>query len=93
MVFGRRPRPQPKTREYWQRRVAGVNERITAIETRLNSAEFNWEGGIRSGVDPMGANNLEARQELERQLAAARAELDAIQTEARRQNIPAGWVR
>lgn len=84
---------ETKTRDYWQKRVTGVSERIATIEQRLSSSEFDWQGGIRSGADPRGSNSLQQRQDLEQELAGAQAELAAIQDEARRQNIPAGWVR
>jgi hypothetical protein len=41
----------------------------------------------------MGANNLGSRQQAEQQLAAARAELDAVRAEARKAGVPPGWVR
>ena len=84
---------ETKTREYWQKRVEGVNQKIQKLEEELNSPDMSWGEGIRNDVNPLGQRNLSRRQELEQQLAQARAELQAIQDEARRAGVPPGWVR
>ena len=84
---------ESKTREFWQKRVQEVKEKIQKLETELNSPEMNWGGGMRSDVNPLGQQNLERRQRLESDLAAARSQLSSIQEEARRAGVPAGWVR
>jgi hypothetical protein len=81
------------TREYWQNRVNAAHEKIAALEQKLQSPESDWGGGMRTDVNPVGQRNLSQRQEIESQLAAARAELAQIQDEARRAGVPAGWVR
>jgi hypothetical protein len=81
------------TREYWLNRVNAANEKIAALEEKLQSPESDWGGGMRTDVNPVGQRNLSHRQEIESQLAAARAELAQIQDEARRAGVPAGWVR
>jgi hypothetical protein len=82
---------ETKTEAYWQSRVKGSKEKIAKLEQQLQTD--NWGDGQRVGVDPMGANNLGSRQQAERQLAAARAELDAVRAEARKAGVPPGWVR
>jgi hypothetical protein len=84
---------ETRTREYWQTRVGDVQKRIDDLEAELNSPEANWGGGIRTDVNPLGQRNLERRQQLEQDLAQARAELRTIQEEARRAGVPVGWVR
>lgn len=84
---------ETKTREYWQNRVEGVKKKIQDLEEQLNAPDVNWGGGIRTDVNPIGQRNLTRRQELEQQLAEARAELRAIEDEARRAGVPSGWVR
>jgi hypothetical protein len=84
---------QTKSREYWQTRVEGVKKKIAGLEEKLQSPELNWGEGIRNDVNPIGQRNLSQRQDLEGQLAQAKAELRAIQTEARRAGVPPGWVR
>ncbi|MFQ5792281.1 MAG: hypothetical protein ACE5JI_17565 [Acidobacteriota bacterium] len=84
---------ESKTREHWQERVQAVQDKIQDLESQLNSPELSWGGGMRTDVNPLGFRNLSRRQELEKQLAEARAELDAIRLEARRAGVPAGWVR
>ena len=81
------------TREYWQNRVTAAQEKTAALEEKLQSPESDWGGGMRTDVNPVGQRNLSQRQEIESQLAAARAELAQIQDEARRAGVPAGWVR
>ncbi len=82
---------ETKTPEYWQNRVAGVKEKIATLEDGLASED--WGEGQRVGVDPLGQNNLARRQQTERDLRAARSELEAIRAEARRAGAPPGWVR
>jgi hypothetical protein len=79
--------------EYWQQRVEGVNKKIQDLEEQLNSPDMTWNEGLRDDVNPLGQRNLSRRQELENQLAQARAELETIQEEARRAGVPPGWVR
>ena len=85
------PVDETKTLEYWQNRVRGAKEKIARAEERLSSED--WGEGQRVGVDPLGQTNLGSRQQTEQQLAAARAELEAIRAEARRAGVPPGWVR
>ncbi|HSF19182.1 MAG TPA: hypothetical protein VLK65_26885 [Vicinamibacteria bacterium] len=82
---------ETQTREYWQNRLNAAREKVASLEKRLS--EESWGEGQRYGVDPRGQNNLAQRQEAEQQLAAARAEVQAIQSEARRAGVPPGWVR
>ena len=77
--------------EYWQNRVRAAKDKIAQLEQRLSSED--WGEGQRVGVDPRGQVNLAERQNAEQQLAAARAELQAIRAEARRAGVPPGWVR
>ena len=84
---------ETKTREYWQNRVAGSKKKIADLESKLQSPENDWGGGMRTDVNPVGQRNLSGRQEIESELAAARSEFSQIQGEARRAGVPAGWVR
>lgn len=84
---------ETRTREYWQKRVEGVNKKIKDLEEKLNSPEMTWNEGLRMDVNPLGQRNLSQREETEKQLAQARAELQAIQEEARRAGVPSSWVR
>jgi hypothetical protein len=82
---------ETRTPEYWQNRVKASKDKIAKLEQQLQSED--WGEGQRMGVDPRGANNLGTRQKAEQDLAAARAELQAIQAEARKAGVPPGWVR
>ncbi len=70
------------TQAYWRDRKAGIQKRISDVETELNRPGFSQ--------DP---DNLMKRTNLERQLQQARSDLAALQAEARRKGIPPGWVR
>jgi hypothetical protein len=80
-----------KTPEYWQNRVKATKDKIAKLEQDLQSED--WGEGQRMNVDPRGQNNLATRQKAEQDLAAAKAELEAIRAEARRAGVPPGWVR
>ena len=84
---------ETKTREYWQSRVAESKKKIADLESKLQSPENDWGGGMRTDVNPVGQRNLSGRGDVESQLAGARSELAKIQDEARRAGVPAGWVR
>ena len=71
-----------ETQAYWRDRKAGIEKRVSDIEAQLNHPGFSQ--------DP---DNLLRRSNLERQLEQARADLSALQAEARRKGIPPGWVR
>jgi hypothetical protein len=82
---------ETKTPEYWQNRVKGSKDKIAKLEEQLQSDD--WGDGQRMNTDPRGQNNLGTRQKAEQDLAAAKAELEAIRAEARRAGVPPGWVR
>jgi hypothetical protein len=71
-----------KTESYWRERVSGVNKKIQDLEARLQSPELT--------SDRRGASRREA---VERDLAQARSEKQAIADEARRKGVPPGWIR
>jgi hypothetical protein len=75
--------PDPtKTESYWRDRVSAVNKKIQDLEARLQSPELT--------SDTRGASRREA---VERDLAQARSEKQAIADEARRKGAPPGWLR
>ena len=81
------------TREHWQSRVEAVKKKIADLEAKLQDPDNDWGGGLRQDVNPIGQRNLSQRQEVEGELAQAKAELRGIQNEARRAGVPPGWVR
>lgn len=72
------------TRAEWQARIQAVDDRIARLEQQLNSPLYT--------NNPTGGGMMD-RQRLERQLAEARQERNAILAEARRKNVPPGWLR
>lgn len=90
---GEEEQGETQTREHWQTRVQQAKEKIQELEAELASDEMNWGGGMRTDVNPVGQRNLTERQDTERELAEAKAELQEIRAEARRAGIPPGWVR
>jgi hypothetical protein len=71
-----------QTREYWQDRLRPIDQRIAELQARLASPELT--------ANPRGASE---RQRVESDLAAARAQRQAIVEEARHKGVPPGWVR
>lgn len=71
-----------QTESYWRDRKASIDRRIADIQAQLNAPGF--------ASDP---DNMLRRNQLERQLEQARADLAALQAEARSQGVPPGWVR
>ena len=55
---------ETKTREYWQSRVAESKKKIADLESKLQSPENDWGGGMRTDVNPVGQRNLSGRQEM-----------------------------
>ena len=82
---------ETQTEEYWQNRVKGVQDKIARLEQQMSSED--WGEGQRVGIDPLGQNSLASREKSTQELAAARAELEAIRVEARKAGVPPGWVR
>jgi hypothetical protein len=70
------------TQSYWRDRASAINKRIADLETRLRSPALNEN--VRAAPQ---------REAAERDLAKARAELQALADEARRKGVPPGWVR
>lgn len=79
------------TQAYWRDKINAAKTKIAGIEQQIRDGD--WGDGIRAGVDPRGMNNLNQRQQLEQQLAVARAELASIQAQGRQAGVPPGWLR
>jgi len=94
----------PKTEAYWKKRVAAAREGLAraqtfaeALQSRINvlSADFvNHDDPAQRAV--IGADRQKATDELTRvkgEIAQYQKAITDIQDEARRANVPAGWVR
>jgi hypothetical protein len=101
---GTTPADDPKTEAYWKKRVTGVRDSLSraqtfaeALQTRINalSADFvNRDDPAQRNM--IAADRQKATDELARvktEIAGFEKALTAIQDEARRANVPAGWVR
>ena len=82
---------ETQTEEHWRNRVKGVKDKIARLEQPMSSED--WGDGQRVGIDPRGQNSLASREKASQELAASRAELEAIRVEARKASVPPGWVR
>lgn len=71
-----------RTQAYWRDRLNPIDERIRALEARLQSPELTQ--------NPLGASE---RQRVERDLDSARADRQRIIDEGRRAGVPPGWLR
>ncbi len=77
------PEPAPEeTREYWQNRLAPLNENLARMDGELQSLRS------RTGAD------VEAQiRRLETARGRIQAQVDTILQEARRLGVPPGWLR
>ena len=91
VLIGPSSTDERNTPEYWRQRVNDLNDAILRFENSLDSED--WGNGQWIGVDPRGQNNLSRRENLQRQLQAAKEDLLSIRNEARLAGIPPGWVR
>jgi len=71
-----------KTPAYWRERIGKLQQRIAELEGQLGRPGFDQ--------DP---TNLSRRQRIERDLAQARTDLEAVVAEGQRKGVPAGWLR
>lgn len=74
--------PATQTREYWQDRVAPLNDQLGRLEQELDQLRTLTGAAVQVRIDRLEAT----RQQLQEQL-------EAIGREARRLGIPAGWLR
>ena len=71
-----------QTEDYWRGRLSPIDTRIQSLEQRLQSPQLT--------SNPVGGAD---RERVERDLAQARSERQAILDEARRKGVPPGWLR
>lgn len=71
-----------KTQAYWHDKVSAIDKKIQDLETRLNSPQMT-----------SNARGASEREKVERDLAQARRDRDALADEARRKGVPPGWLR
>ncbi len=94
----------PKTEPYWKKRITAARDSLSraqtfaeALQTRINtlSADFvNRDDPAQRSV--IGADRQKATDELARvqgEITQYQKAITDIQDEARRANVPAGWVR
>lgn len=94
----------PKTEAYWKKRITAAREGLAraqtfaeALQSRINvlSADFvNHDDPAQRSV--IGADRQKATDELARvkgEIAQYQKSITDIQDEARRANVPAGWIR
>ena len=94
----------PKTEAYWKKRVSAVRDSLSraqtfaeALQTRINtlSADFvNRDDPAQRNI--IAADRQKATDELARlkgEITQYQKAITDIQDEARRANVPAGWVR
>jgi hypothetical protein len=78
----------------WRSRGVAARERVRAAQEKLTRARqsSNWlsVSGRQMGQEDYAKRKVDAA---EGELAAAKAALENLEEEARRSNVPAGWVR
>jgi hypothetical protein len=76
------PEDPTETQAYWHDKVSALDKKIQDLQTRLASPEMT--------ANTRGASE---RQKVEKDLAQAKADKDALADEARRKGVPPGWLR
>jgi hypothetical protein len=95
---------EPRGESWWRQRVATIRSKITRDEEQVAARELEiprLDGQAVSRDDPAQQASLrkqgsDARSELETlrtSVGAARRELSALLEEARRLDVPPGWLR
>lgn len=101
------PAPEPegdtKNQEYWQKRISDARAALSrsqtfadAMQTKINSlrADITTLDYPARGVAEKNLNAALAELErLKKETAAQQKAITAIEEEARRANVPAGWLR
>lgn len=91
--------PKEGTAEYWQGRVRPLREELTRTEQeiqRIRSSQGQasaTSNAISTTAASQGTNLDDRLRQLERRRTELQQQIEEIQAEARRQGIPAGWVR
>lgn len=77
------PEPAPEeTREYWQNRIRPLREQLAQMDQRLQNLRS------RNGADVLAQIGR-----IETQRAPVQSQIESITREARRLNVPSGWLR
>jgi hypothetical protein len=97
---------QGDNRQVWADKARQARERVAAIETRMATleariAELRNDRGAAGAMDPFRLQTIQgeiqkATEEFEasrKERDQAQAALDAVIEDARREGVPAGWVR
>lgn len=95
------PIPKEKDPAYWRDRIAPLQQELSRLDEEIR----RWRGQAttlspsqtRGGVNALAGsgsfNPQQTIENLERRKQAVEAQLEAIQEEARRAQVPPGWVR
>jgi hypothetical protein len=94
---------EKKDQKYWQTRMATAREDLErtkmfaeSMQTRINSLQndiFNLDYPARGVAEKQRAGALAELERLKKEIDAKTKGIAAIEEEARRSGVPAGWLR
>jgi len=97
---------EKKDQQYWHNRAQKLREQIAEVDrqiaefTRSEQTAANGSGGTSSTPPPPGSYTLGARsrataqlQRLQDKKASLNHQMEQLEDEARRADVPAGWLR
>ncbi len=97
------PAEDPKSQVYWQKRISSVREALTrtqtfadAMQTKINSLQTdipNLDYPARGVAEKQLNTALAELERLKREIVGHQKAITAIEDEARRANVPVGWLR
>ncbi len=89
--------PKEQTPEYWQERLKPLREQQAKIDQELQGLRSGQNRAASNAVslstDAPGVDVRDTIARLEQRRADIQRQIEDIQTEARRQGVPPGWVR
>jgi hypothetical protein len=106
IALGEEPAAPPapeKTQEFWQKRISAAREALTraqtfadAMQTKINSLQNdipNLDYPARGLAEKQLNAALAELERLKKEVASHQKAITGIEEEARRSNVPVGWLR
>jgi hypothetical protein len=97
------PAADPKSQVYWQKRISSAREALSraqtfadAMQTKINSLQTdipNLDYPARGVAEKQLNAALAELDRLKKEIAAHQKAITGIEEEARRANVPVGWLR
>ena len=101
-VAGKEAAKDPKSEAYWRERAGKIHSQMNDVDQQIATLQDEMKKGGNLAVDPKSGLNqnviyFEDRsaklKALEKKKAELQAQMDALEEEARRADVPIGWLR